>query len=58
MLCKTGEGIPLRFSCEKEIGDDGEQPLQVPLLIKFLSEKQDKLKIHTPRHQWCWARHA
>ena len=53
-ISKTGEGIPLRFSCLPKIGGDGEQPLQVPLLIRFLAEGQTKLIVHTPRHSWCW----
>ncbi len=53
-ISKTGEGIPLRFSCQSETGNDGEQPLQVPLLIKFLSTAQACLKILTPRHSWQW----
>ena len=56
MLRKTGDGIPLRFSCENETGDDGEQPLHVPLLAQFLAENQKELIIHTPRHRWCWKR--
>lgn len=53
-IAKTGAGIPLRFSCLKAKGDDGEQPLQVPLLIKFLTEDQNNLIVHTPRHSWSW----
>jgi len=54
ILSKQGSGIPIKFSCQKIIGDDGEQPLQVPLLINFLSQKKNQLQIHTPRHSWCW----
>lgn len=57
-LSKTGAGIPLRFSMKKQQGDDGEQPLQVPLLIKFLTESQESLVIHTPRHSWCWEKNG
>ena len=56
-LCKAGLGIPLRLSFQKQKGDDGEQPLQVPLLIRFLEEEaEENLIIHTPRHSWCWER--
>lgn len=50
----AGTGISLRFSNLQETGDDGEQPLQVPLLIKFLAGSEEKLIVHTPRHSWCW----
>ncbi|MCK5831600.1 MAG: beta-ketoacyl synthase chain length factor [Methylococcales bacterium] len=55
-LSNVGLGIPLRFSIQEQKGDDGEQPLQVPLLIQFLSENKENLIIHTPRHSWCWER--
>ncbi len=51
---KTGSGIPLRISIRPIEGDDGEQPLQVPLMTQFLSGSQKKLIIQTPRHSWCW----
>ncbi len=53
-ISKTGSGTPIRFSCQQETGDDGEQPLQVPLLIDFLAEQKINLLIHTPRHSWYW----
>ncbi len=53
-IAKTGFGLPLRFSCSQATGDDGEQPLQIPLLIQFLTQAQEKLTLHTPRHSWCW----
>jgi len=54
LLSKTGLGIPLRFSQQQYIGNDGEQPLQVPLLIDFLANNHNQLQIGTPRHCWCW----
>jgi len=53
-VSKTGVGIPLRFSCQQAIADDGEQPLQIPLFIDFLAEPQKSLIIHTARHSWLW----
>lgn len=53
-ISKSGTGIPLHFSHIKKTGNDGEQPLQIPLLIDFLSTSQKKLIINTPRHGWCW----
>ena len=53
-ISRTGVGISLRFSNLQLTGDDGEQPLQVPLLIDFLAGSEEKLIVHTPRHSWCW----
>jgi hypothetical protein len=55
-LCvsRIGAGISLRLSNLPITGDDGEQPLQVPLLIDFLAGSEKNLIVHTPRHSWCW----
>ena len=53
-ISRTGTGIPLRFSNLQVTGDDGEQPLQVPLMLDFLAGNEKKLIVHTPRHSWCW----
>ena len=53
-ISRTGAGIPLRFRNLQLTGDDGEQPLQVPLLIDFLAGREKNLIVHTPRHSWCW----
>ena len=53
-VSKGGEGVAIQLSCEHTTGDDGEQPLQVPLLIEFLANRQNKLTIHNPRHSWRW----
>lgn len=51
---KKGLGTPLQLRCLQNTGNNGEQAVQIPLLIRFLSSKQDQLIIHTPRHSWCW----
>jgi len=51
---KKGVGIPLQFSCFQDTGNDGEQAVQIPLLVRFLSTNQDQLVIQTPRHSWSW----
>lgn len=51
---KTGAGVSLNFSNLPLTGDDGEQPLQIPALIQFLSGPQSQLVLKTPRHSWCW----
>jgi len=53
-ISRTGSGVPIRFCCQQQTGDDGEQPLQAPLLIDFLAKQQEKLIIQTPRHSWIW----
>jgi len=53
-ISKVGLGTTINFSCQKQTGDDGEQPFQVPLLVKFLSEQHNNLLVHTPRHSWSW----
>ena len=53
-ISRTGAGVSLRFSNLQITGDDGEQPLQVPLLIDFLAGSEKNLVVHTPRHSWCW----
>ena len=53
-LSKTGHGMVVRFSSQQSMGDQGEQPLQIPLLIQFLAHKQTQLKIQNARHSWCW----
>lgn len=54
LIAKTGRGIPLRFSLSQTQGDDGEQPLQIPLMINFLAAEEDRLTVHGPRHSWRW----
>ncbi len=53
-VSKKGAGIPMCFSYQNNTGDDGEQPVQLPLLVDFLASQQDSLLLHTPRHSWCW----
>lgn len=58
-LSKKGiGGTSIRFSNQQRIGNDGEQPLQVPLLIDFLAGHHQQLHINTPRHSWCWEKYA
>jgi len=55
-ISRTGSGTPIRFSCQPQTGSDGEQPLQLPLLINFLAKQQGELLIGTPRHSWSWTK--
>lgn len=54
-LIKKGAGQKITFQKSSQIGDEGEQPLQLPKLIGFLSSQdQQQLQIKTPRHSWHW----
>lgn len=53
-ITKYGTGIPLRMHYSEEQGNDGEQAVQIPLLIKFLSSNSQRLQLCSPRHSWCW----
>ncbi len=57
-ISKSGAGIPLSLRCMSKSGDngrvDGEQPLQIPLFIRFLDQTQKKMTIHASGHSWCW----
>ncbi len=54
IIAKTGMGTPMRFSCLQTEGDDGEQPLQIPILINFLDKGDEMLNLRTARHTWRW----
>lgn len=53
-ISQSGEGIPLSLACLSKSGENGEQPLQLPLLINFLNQSQKKLTVHASKHSWCW----
>jgi len=54
LLAKKGSGTPIQLSQQQSDINDGEQALQMPLLIQFLASQQNKLQLHTHRHCWCW----
>ncbi len=54
-LVKKGAGQKITFQKGSQSGDEGEQPLQLPKLIDFLSiQERQQLQIKTPRHSWHW----
>jgi hypothetical protein len=55
-ISKSGEGIPLGLRCFSISGEDGEgeQPLQIPRLIRFLDQSQKKMTVKALGHSWCW----
>jgi len=53
-IAKSGEGQALRMSLLPLTGNDGEQPVQLPAFIRFLSDPQAQLTLKTPQHRWRW----
>ncbi|OYV17222.1 MAG: hypothetical protein CG438_1408 [Methylococcaceae bacterium NSP1-1] len=53
-IAKSGEGQALRMSLLPLTGNDGEQPVQLPAFIRFLSAPQAQLTLKTPQHSWRW----
>ncbi|MGR9115337.1 MAG: beta-ketoacyl synthase chain length factor [Gammaproteobacteria bacterium] len=58
LIGKSGEGTPFKMSCSFKTGNDGEQPWQLPVFVKFLAESRSSLTIKTPRHSWHWERNV
>ncbi len=54
LLAKVGLGTAIQLSQQQSKTNDGEQALQLPLLVQFLSSQQNKLQLNTHRHCWCW----
>jgi Beta-ketoacyl synthase, N-terminal domain len=53
-ITKDGDGQAIRFKRDEQCGYVGEQPVQLPLLIQFLSGSTTQLQIKTPRQSWYW----
>jgi hypothetical protein len=53
-IAKSGEGHTLRMSSLPLTGNDGEQPVQLMALVRFLAGPQAQLTLKTPRHSWRW----
>lgn len=53
-ISKGQDGIAIQFRRGEECGYEGEQPVQLPLLIQFLSDSGTQLQIKTPRQSWHW----
>lgn len=53
-ISKSGKGQALTLSSSPSSGDDGEQPVQLPVFIRFLAGPQARLTFATPRRGWCW----
>lgn len=58
-LTVAGTGQKISFNQTPESANEGEQPIQLPQFIKFLSSPSlQQLKIKTPRHGWLWKKHG
>lgn len=56
-LTQKGAGQKIAFQKNSESGNEGEQPLQLPRFINFLSnQSQQQLLIKTLRHSWHWGK--
>jgi len=53
-ISKDGDGQAIQFKRDGQCGYVGEQPVQLPLLIQFLSGADASLQIKTPRQTWHW----
>jgi Beta-ketoacyl synthase, N-terminal domain len=57
-ITQAGEGQAVQLSRADAFGYDGEQPVQLPMLLQFLSSPQWQLQIKTPRQSWIWQKIA
>ncbi|POZ50054.1 beta-ketoacyl synthase chain length factor [Methylovulum psychrotolerans] len=55
---KDGDGQAMQFKRDGQCGYAGEQPVQLPLLLAFLSGADTSLQITTPRQTWHWQKLA
>jgi Beta-ketoacyl synthase, N-terminal domain len=53
-ITKDGDGLAIQFRRDGQCGYVGEQAVQLPLLIEFLSGSSAQLQIKTPRQSWHW----
>ena len=53
-LTQQGEGQKIQFSQGDMMANEGEQAIQLPLLIDFLAGSSKNLDINTARHSWHW----
>lgn len=54
LVSKSGEGQRLSMTSSRLSGQDGEQPVQLPVFIRFLAEPQTELTLKSPRQSWRW----
>lgn len=54
VVSANGAGQKLSMSSLQLSGHDGEQPVQLPAFIRFLSEPETELTLEFARHGWRW----
>lgn len=52
LITAEGKGQSLTLSDSDQIGNDGEQPVQVPKLVELMNGLHKQLTFNTPRHRW------
>lgn len=57
-ISNRGPGMKIHMSSTEQAGNDGEQPVQLPAFIHFLSGSSTRLILNTPRHGWCWEKYV
>lgn len=58
LIAKGGAGQALTMFSSASTGNDGEQPVQLPAFIRFLTEPQTRLTFCTPRRNWSWEKRS
>jgi beta-ketoacyl synthase-like protein len=53
-----GRGQQIAMNKVDLMGEDTEQPVQLPLLIDFLAHGNSALEVKTARGGWCWSKCA
>ncbi len=53
-IALNGDGLPMQFYCSTESRDDGEQPVQIMALLKFLLAEELALTLGNQGHSWAW----
>lgn len=55
-IALTGAGVPFRVYRSQQSRDDGEHPVQLLALIKFLLSEAQSLSLGNQGHSWTWCK--
>lgn len=53
-IALTGEGLPLQLCYSAESRDDGEHPVQMLALLRFLLAEKRSMSLGNQGHSWTW----
>jgi Beta-ketoacyl synthase, N-terminal domain len=53
-IALSGSGVPFEFCRSAESRDDGEHPVQLLALLKFLVAQKQSLSLGNQGHSWTW----